>query len=231
MAVQTVRTEAGDKQVQYDLGAEIGTEPFSVNQPRHPEYQIGGPTGCTGCRVGWVKFTPFADPQDIRRLTDLNFACITRWRQCTEQADILPDAWRELRAEMVKQEENPPDPCSPAVIRSSSRRTHSVELLRVVKLQSGGEPRLMTVSREPDDTSPRAYERPEFQLPEDLLGLGRVHIGEQFLLLYAGACGAVPASEENLAAARLGASEGWADPAHPLSLPFGTIKPPAIDIR
>jgi hypothetical protein len=180
---------------------------------------------------GWVKFTPFADPRDVLRLTDLNFTCITRWRHCTEQPDILPTAWKELRAEIAEGAEDDPNPCTPAIIRSLSRQTHRLELLKVVKLKPDPNLPLMTVRRLPGITPQRPDQWQEFDLPADLIGLGVVHPGEQFLTFDNGACRAVPATEENLKAARLGAAEGWISPAHPLDLPFGKPSPPEFEVH
>jgi len=231
LGIETLETEPDGRRVEYTLGGSIGTHsPFQV-WVQHPEYQIGGPTGCTGCRIGWVNFTPFADPRDVLRLTDLNFTCITRWRHCTKQADILPTAWKELEAEIAKGAKDDPNPCTPAIIRSLSRQTHRVELLRVIKLKPDPNVPLMTVRRLPGSTPQRPDQAQEFDLIADHIGLGVAYLGEQFLRFDYGACPAVPATEENLKAARLGAAEGWISPAHPLDLPFGKPSPPEFDIH
>jgi hypothetical protein len=100
LGIETLVTESDGRHVEYVLDASIGTDDhFSWVSARHPEYQIAGTNICSSCLMGWVHFTPFADPQDVLRLTDLNFACLTRWRHCTEQADILPTAWKEAQPE------------------------------------------------------------------------------------------------------------------------------------
>ncbi len=65
----------------------------------HPDYEIGQPGGCEVCVMGWVKFTPYAPPEDIHRLMQLNLSCLTRWRPCTTQSDIMPAAWSQYLAE------------------------------------------------------------------------------------------------------------------------------------
>lgn len=67
--------------------------------PLHPDYAIGRPGGCEICVMGWVEFTPYADPADIRRLLQLDLSCLTRWRPCRTQSDIMPVAWGEYVAE------------------------------------------------------------------------------------------------------------------------------------
>ena len=58
-------------------------------------YGIGKPDACTGCVTGWVHLTPAASEADIRRLNDIQFACITTWRECIDQQDIMPGAWKQ----------------------------------------------------------------------------------------------------------------------------------------
>ncbi|MGA7755028.1 MAG: hypothetical protein WCB05_19520 [Candidatus Sulfotelmatobacter sp.] len=231
VGIETLDTEPDGRRVEYALLGRIGTDSPPWVRARHPEYQIGRPDACTSCVDGWVKFTPFADPRDVSRLTDLNFTCITRWRHCTEQADILPTAWKELRAEIAEGAGNDPNPCTPAVIRSLSRQTHRLELLKVIKLKPDPNLPLMTVRLLSGSAPQRPDQWQEFDLPADLIGLGVVQLGEQFLMFDNGACRAVPATEENLKAARLGAVEGWISPAHPLDLPFGKPSPPEFDVH
>jgi hypothetical protein len=70
---------------------------FSIYHPsrKHPEYLIGRPSGCTICVLGWVRFTSHANLADVHRLMKLDFSCLTRWRACTSQADIMPSAWSQ----------------------------------------------------------------------------------------------------------------------------------------
>jgi hypothetical protein len=190
---------------------------------RHPEYQIAGPSACQGCRSGWVRLTPFADPKDVLRLTDLNFACITRWKQCTEQADILPTAWKEVRAEVPQWTLNGWWRCTPAVIRVVSRQTHHLDLVQVIKLELNEPVSYMTVRRL--SRVPFYLENwwPEFPLVVD--PSDNIHLGDKRAVFEDG-CQTAPATAENMKAAQLGASEGWINPAHPLPLPFGEINPP-----
>jgi hypothetical protein len=228
LGIETLETEPDGRHVEYQLEGSIGTDDhFTWVAARHPEYQIGGPTGCMGCKTGWVKFTPFADPQDVLRLSDLNFTCFTRWRHCTNQADILPTAWKQAKAEHTGSWWV--QPCTPAIIRVVSRQTHHVDLVRVVKLELKEPVPTMTVRR---------LSRIPFQLenwwPEFPLGVDpsdNIHVGDK-LLLFEDGCQTAPATLENMRAAQLGASEGWINPAHPVNLGFGnTIARPKIDVR
>jgi hypothetical protein len=66
----------------------------------HPEYTVMSPSGCTGCLTVWVRFTPLADPVDVRRLMDFNLACLTNHKPCREREDIMPSAWKQHLAEV-----------------------------------------------------------------------------------------------------------------------------------
>jgi hypothetical protein len=229
LSIETFETEPDGRHVQYQLEGNIGTEDrLTWISHRHPDYVIGRPTGCLGCKDGWVEFTPFAGPQDVLRLTDLNFACITRWKQCTEQADILPTAWKEVRAEVPEWTQNGWWRCTPAVIRVVSRQTHHVDLVQVIKLELKQAVPSMTVRRL--SRVPFQLENwwPEFPLVVD--PSENIHLGDK-LLHFEDGCQTAPATAENMQAAQLGASEGWVSPARPLGFQFDTFKPPKIDVR
>lgn len=232
LSIETLETESHGRHIQYQLEGSIGTDDhFPWISARHPEYQIAGSNICTGCRFGDVQFTPFADPQDVLRLTDLNFACITRWRQCTKQADILPTAWKEARADVAEPAQNAwygMWRCTPAAMRVVSRQIHHVDLVEVIKLDLKQPLPSMTVRR---------LSRVPFYLdnwwPEFPLGVDpsdNIHVGDR-LLHFEDGCQTAPATAENMKAVQLGASEGWINPAHPLNLPVGAIARPKIDVR
>jgi hypothetical protein len=229
LAIETLSTESDGRNVEYALEGNIGTDDhFTWVSARHPEYQIGGPTACTSCREGWVKFTPFADPQDVLRLTDLNLACITGWRHCTEQADILPTAWKELRAEAAEGALQWSRLRTPIMIRVLSRQAHCIDLVKIIKLEHAGAVPLMTLRRLPGSVPQCAEQWQEFPLPVD--PLDGFHLGDRLLVLDGGTYRA-PATAENLSAAQLGAGEGWISPAHPLGLPFGSFRAPKVDVH
>jgi len=233
LGIETLSTRPDGSRVEYELEGSIGTDDhFTWVSARHPEWQVGGSNICTSCKMGWVQFTPFADPQDVLRLTDLNFACLTRWRHCTEPADLLPTAWKELPAEIAERAQNGWYGwwrCTPAAIRVVSRRTHHVDLVKVIKLELKEPVPSMTVRR---------LSRVPFQLenwwPEFPLGMDpsdNIHLGDK-LLLFEDGCQTVPATAENMKAAELGANEGWINPAHPLKLHYSsTPLKPKIDVR
>jgi hypothetical protein len=68
----------------------------------HPDYAIGRPGGCEICVEGWVKFTPKAPPEDVKRLTGFDLSCLTRWQPCLTQSDIMPAVWAQYLAERTR---------------------------------------------------------------------------------------------------------------------------------
>jgi hypothetical protein len=93
----------------------------------HPEYEVRRPGGCYGCIAGDVTFTPYADPADVRRLSNISLSCITRLHPCESQADILPSAWREHAPEEIANEPIT-NICSQELTRSLSRQSGRVAL-------------------------------------------------------------------------------------------------------
>ncbi len=65
----------------------------------HSQYSIGHPSGCMGCVAVWAKFTPYADPLDVHRLMKVNLFCLTAWRPCRYESDVMPIAWAEHEAD------------------------------------------------------------------------------------------------------------------------------------
>jgi hypothetical protein len=77
----------------------FGGSPINPQLKLHSNYVIGRPSGCKICVEGWTKFTPYAEPSDVRRLMNMDLSCLTRWHPCVSQSDILPTAWAQYRAE------------------------------------------------------------------------------------------------------------------------------------
>lgn len=70
----------------------------------HPNYWIGKPSGCEGCIAVQTGLTPAVDRAKASELTGFNFSCITRWNQCTREADIMPAAWRQYERDLQSNE-------------------------------------------------------------------------------------------------------------------------------
>lgn len=100
----------------------------------HPNYAIGSPDGCEICLMGWVRFTPYASPEDVHRLAQLDFSCLTRWHPCTTQSDIMPIAWEQYTAELSTAS-RPPETiaCSPLVIEILGRDSANIATAEVVR--------------------------------------------------------------------------------------------------
>jgi hypothetical protein len=64
----------------------------------HPSYVINRQGGCCD-DVGYVRFTPQADPDDVQRLMQFNPSCLTRIRPCVSQSDLMPAAWAQYLVE------------------------------------------------------------------------------------------------------------------------------------
>jgi len=184
----------------------------------HPEYSVGSPSGCSGCSEAHVIFTPYADPSDVNRLMDINFSCLTRWKACQTKAEILPTAWNEAMGESRKQR-NSKQPCASGVARVLSRVAARVAIGRVVKSDvssNQGEVSLaLAQDLKPGDfrSAPTRFSIPMF--PE-------ARLNRQYILFfdrpktsrpddnYRG-CDFVPATAENILAARSGVAEECQD--------------------
>jgi len=62
----------------------------------HPNYVLRKPSGCANCLAILTDFLPQAPLADRLRLTDFNFSCITRWKPCSDEEDIMPEAGAEF---------------------------------------------------------------------------------------------------------------------------------------
>jgi len=199
---------------------------------RHPEYTFYAPSGCDGpCVDASVVLSPYASAEDVRRLTDVNFGCITRWAPCENEEDILPTAWREARSEGA-----PPAhiaSCS-ETIRALTRELGCIPLATVAHVADAGEGSQLTLRWE-NDCQKKMLEHQD-TVSQRNRGL-RIRQGDRLLVFedqlfhYSNPCAVVPATEENLEAARLGVSEDLSDHPHPVSMPVGAINPPKVDVR
>ncbi len=65
----------------------------------HPNYDVRKPDGCEGCLSIWTDFLPQTSQADRLRLTAINFDCVTRWRPCADEEDIMPGVGVEYQQE------------------------------------------------------------------------------------------------------------------------------------
>jgi hypothetical protein len=210
------------------IGGGAGTGGRHAIDVRHPEYTFYEPSGCDGpCVDADVIFSAYASAEDVRRLTDVNFGCITRWTPCENEKDILPTAWRQVESEGAP----PPHvaSCSES-IRALTRDLGCVPLATVAHVTDVGDGPQLTVRWENDCRKGKIERRDIFPQP---VGSPRIRAGDRLLvfeeeLFGYQTCAVVPATEENLRAAQQGVAEDLSDHSDPIRLPVGAIKPPEI---
>lgn len=209
--------------------------PFS-----HPEYEIGKSGGCTFCMDAYVKFTPYADPADIRRLSDINLSCITRLHPCETRDDILPSAWKEHAADLPPWEAGA-SVCSPVVARAFSRESERVAVgvvlphlrgqlqdefrLRIVKEIKGGGTRVPL------------NEYPDYLREYSFFGSAlSARTGDRYIAFFRAENDApqtclTPATVDNLRIMVEGIAEDWSDPPILADPPVRDIGPPRAGLR
>ena len=64
----------------------------------HPSYQVAKPSGCEGCLAIYTLHDPVPDAT-ARPLLAMNLDCLTRWKPCVQESDIMPSAWKSLQAD------------------------------------------------------------------------------------------------------------------------------------
>jgi len=100
----------------------------------HRNYVIGRPGGCEACAEGWVQFTPYAAPEDVYRLMQLDLSCLTKWHPCVTQIDIMPGAWAQYVAERSQANQSGEKlTCSPAIIEILGRDSANIATAEVVR--------------------------------------------------------------------------------------------------
>lgn len=70
----------------------------------HPKYIIKRLNGCCD-DISYVRFTPQASPDDVRRLLQFDLSCLTRIHACVSQSDLIPAAWEQYLAERTSEQE------------------------------------------------------------------------------------------------------------------------------
>ena len=75
---------------------------YTPDRWQHPDYYAEKHPGCEGCILFETGFTHFAGREKIHDLTDFNLSCITRWSQCTTEADVMPSAWKLYQDELPR---------------------------------------------------------------------------------------------------------------------------------
>jgi hypothetical protein len=110
----------------------------------HPEYRVGKPGACEICEDVKITYTPYLEFSELKRLTNFNLSCITRYHACTQLTDFLPvaSAWHFYdRTHIEPVEKNPfppPYPCriSPWILGRDSQIAVEVETLSTTAANS-----------------------------------------------------------------------------------------------
>jgi hypothetical protein len=104
------------------------------NPVPHPNYVLTKPGGCEGCLAIWTEFLPQATWAERMRLTAFNFNCITRWKPCADEEDIMPGVGAEYeqqrRAGMIRYSRQ--DQCAYSVTELSNAALNAA----VVRVES-----------------------------------------------------------------------------------------------
>jgi hypothetical protein len=97
--------EEGEYGLEASARTDWRTERFAnFLNPDHPEYSVGRPGACEGCKAVWVRYTPFADPSVVNGLMDFNLACLSQRVPCLDQIDLMPRIWKQVLAETQERE-------------------------------------------------------------------------------------------------------------------------------
>jgi hypothetical protein len=98
-----------------------------------------------------VRFGPAADPNDINRLMDFDFSCLTRWVPCRRRGELMPTvSAQDAREESQLNRARRDHVCSPDIITLMARNapyTGVVEVLatRIAHPERNGGEHFMTV--------------------------------------------------------------------------------------
>jgi hypothetical protein len=205
---------------------------------KNPEFEIRLPSKCWECVD--VKFSPYADPKDIRRLSHFNFSSLTARRPCRDRQEIAPAVVAELSTEGPHQETEKMG-CDLGSVRILARDTQNAAVFdvtasRKVSPEPFDERRILTarlVQRLKRTLFWNPGQKVEVEIYDGMPALpplefdNNVRPGDRLILLFlrrpdlrikpdAGAetGGVVPYSDENMAVVRAGAAE--ADHVEPL---------------
>jgi len=215
-----------------ELVGRIGSGPPGYISLLHPEYAVGPGHVTTGAfTIGaYAEFTPYADPADVERLMDIKFSCLTRWQSCQTVADIVPAAWNEITADKEKKaaRNSVKLTCSSTVVRVLARESRRAVIGEVSAIWPGfklhGDPESAEVKvRLKDDLKPCSFDflvkLRDYSFSESLSVKRK--LGDRYILffrypdsLYSDkdrACDLLPATKENMEAARRGVAEDLAD--------------------
>ena len=222
-----------------NLAGRMGTGSPDFVSPLHPEYDVGVGRHTTGSFTAgaYADFTPYADPADVNRLTDIDFTCLTRLHSCQTGADIAPAAWHEATDEQKRSSEKSTGRlCGSDVIRVLARESRRAVIGEVSRVSTYA--RLYdhsnSASNDPSDFAQVAILFKDDLKPSGPRSLSAIQnytfneplpakekVGDRFILFFRyehklylddyRACDFLPATKENMEAVRHWAAEDWED--------------------
>ncbi len=195
----------------------------------HPNYIIGRPGGCTMCVEVFAKFTPYADPKNIQRLMQINTDCLTSWKSCTTQADILPMAWKQYESESAELQKGVPCTMKTAFLLGRDARNVAIISISDVVQKTENDQNLIRINARLLKPLKRAATWPVGGEQQFTLNSGNygepgmaVHKGSEFVLFFSDLpdrnhklpsevplCGLLRMSESNSRAAQDGIAQDF----------------------
>lgn len=194
---------------------------------KNPDYWIRQPAGCEGCLAVHTEFTPYADSSDVERLMDFDLSCLTRWRACREQGDIMPAAWKEYTiGEGADVHSGSPIPGCDLSLKELGRDSHNAAIVDVISCHI--ENRSGETFRVSDVRLVRSLKGARFSQPDVTVEIkladdtARLVPGHRFILFFFESvtvppkleigpeqCGAIPFTEQNLSEVQLGIDQAY----------------------
>lgn len=166
----------------------------------HPNYAVGRPGGCTACVMVYARFTPYTAPEDVQRLMQFDLSCLTRWKPCREQGDIMPAAWSQyLKEQALRDVAWGKRTCQPQLVELLGRDAENSAIVDVIanRTESGGdgEPYQVSTVRLVERLKRTAFwgigANRELRVFDGTVALAtvdtaaQVHPGTQFIILFA----------------------------------------------
>ncbi len=210
-------------------GGSTHSYPFDFDLD-HPEYSINtGP--CSVCTLVSTQFTPLTDEKTMDKLLEVDLSCLTRWRECRTQAEIMPEAYKLAEAEKNEPDKirrNSSECRDPIDLAARDARYATIAEIAQVKERRNSEEVVRVASfRSLRSLKSNAYVgpllfkdelalRPEFKLSGGVPA-SNLKLGDTIILLFGAGpdergavsrtydlCSFIPATPENLATVKRG---------------------------
>ena len=103
----------------------------------HPDYELIQPGGCFDCAAIWTEFVPGATTAEKMFATNFNLSCITRWKPCADEEDLLPGVGIARQREAIE----PQQPCADYSIETLSHAALNAAVVRIEGVTKSNDPR------------------------------------------------------------------------------------------